>query len=356
MKEYISFDSHKHYTLAEREDVRTGSVQQQRIEHRPGAILEYLKDCPKGSSVAVEALGSWYWIVQEIEQAGMKACLVHPRKAKLMMGMINKTDKLDVHGLNRLQRNGTLPTVWIAPGALRDLRELTRTRMVLSQQRARLKNRLGATLDKYGLGVRDWSDPYGKGARGELEAMLDRLPQQTGFAARSLLEQLDFVQGQIERHEERLASLLEETQAMRLQRTLPGFGPILSAVVVLEMGEAGRFADAEHFASYAGTTPRVHSSGDKTRYGKLRPDVNRYLKRAFVEAGNVIARHHGKWPDRHVSRLYARLKPRKGGAKAVGAVARHLAEATYYVQNSKQPYRDPNLNRVCKEGLSATMA
>jgi transposase len=149
--------------------------------------------------------------------------------------------------------------------------------------------------------------------------------------------------------------VLRETPATRLQRRLPGFGPILSAVVVLEMGDVGRFPDAEHFASYAGTTPRVHSSGDKTRYGKLRPDVNRYLKWAFVEAANVIVRHHRSWPDRHVSRLYARLKPRKGGAKAVGAVARHMAEATYHVQSSREPYRDPALHRVCKEGLIATM-
>jgi len=355
MNEYIAFDSHKHYTLAEREDARTGRTQQVRIEHRPGAIREYLRPCRKGTAVAVEALGSWYWIVQEIEQAGMRPMLVHPRKAKLMMGMINKTDKLDVHGLNRLQRNGTLPTVWIAPGSLRDLRELTRTRMVLTQQRARLKNRLTATLDKYGLAAPDWSDPYGKGARADLEVLLDRLPEQTRFAGLALLEQLDFVHGQITRHEQRQASLLEETPAMRLQRSLPGFGPILSAVVVLEMGDVNRFPDAEHFASYAGTTPRVHSSGDKTRYGKLRPDVNRYLKWAFVEAANVIVRHHRSWPDRHVSRLYARLKPRKGGAKAVGAVARHLAEATYHVHRGRVPCRDPAWNRVCKEGLSATM-
>jgi transposase len=65
-----------------------------------------------------------------------------------MMGQTNKTDKLDAQGLNRLQRNGTLPTVWIPPGPLRDLRELTRTRLVLVAQCTRLKNRLSATLAK----------------------------------------------------------------------------------------------------------------------------------------------------------------------------------------------------------------
>jgi len=60
MEEYIAFDSHKRYTLAEREDVRTGRVRQQRIEHERGAIQGYLKKCMPGTPVAVEALGSWY--------------------------------------------------------------------------------------------------------------------------------------------------------------------------------------------------------------------------------------------------------------------------------------------------------
>jgi hypothetical protein len=115
MSEFISFDSHKHYTLMEREDRQTEAVRQYRIEHAPGAIRAALRECATGAAVAVEATGNWYWIVTEIEQAGLRPLLVHPRKAKLMMGLINKTDKLDVHGLNRLQRNGTLPTVWIPP-------------------------------------------------------------------------------------------------------------------------------------------------------------------------------------------------------------------------------------------------
>jgi transposase len=68
--------------------------------------------------------------------------------AKLMMGMVNKSDKLDAKGMNRLQRTGTLPTVWIPPSSVRDARELPRTRMVLSKQRTQLKNRVHAYLGK----------------------------------------------------------------------------------------------------------------------------------------------------------------------------------------------------------------
>src|SRR5947209_12744694 len=204
MSEYIAFDSHKRYSLVEREDVASGKiVQQVRLTHGPGAVRRYLARCTPGTAVALEATGNWYWIVEEIEQAGLQPRLVHPRKAKLMMGLINKTDKLDVHGLNRLQRNGTLPTVWIPPRPLRDLRELTRT------------------------------------------------------------------------------------------------------------------------------------------------DVNRYLKWAFVEAANSVAVNHRRCPERHVSQLYDRLRQRKGHHKAIGAVARHLAEAAFHVLRRQEAYRDPVLERGC---------
>lgn len=355
MSEYIAFDSHKHYTLMERMDARTGRAVQRRIEHSPGAICEALAGCTPGATVAVEAMGSWYWIIHEIEQAGLVPALVHPRKAKLMMGMINKTDKLDVHGLNRLQRNQSLPTVWIAPGGLRDVRELTRTRMTLTKHRTRIKNRLLSSLAKYGLKVEGYSDAFGVGARELWPGLLARLPEQTRWTCQQMWDQLLLADGQIVEHDKRLESLLPDLPELRLVRTLPGIGAILSAVIVLEIGDVGRFATAERLASYSGTTPRVHSSGGRTRYGRLRADVNRYLKWAFIEAGNCIALHATRKPDRHVSQLYQRLRQRKCHAKAVGAVARHLAEATFWVLTKQEAYRDPTLGRAT-EGVSAIFA
>ena len=348
MEEYIAFDSHRRYTLAEREGIADGSARQQRIDHRRGAIRDYLSSCQVGTAVAVEATGNWYWIIEEIEQAGLRPLLVHPRKAKLMMGMINKTDKLDVHGLNRLQRNQTLPTVWVPPRALRDLRELTRTRMVLTRQRTQLKNRLTSTLAKYGLGVQGRSDVFGVAARRQWPGLLEQLPEHTRFCATQLLDELDQVCERIAGMEKRLNGVVQGHSGMQLLLSMPGIGQILSPVIALEIGDVSRFPDAEHLASYAGTTPRVHSSGDKTRYGRLRPDVNRYLKWAFIEAANTIALQHRRQPDRHVSQLYSRLKNRKGHAKAIGAVARHLAEATWHLLTKQESYRDPRLGQTRK--------
>jgi transposase len=340
MKEYIAFDAHKRSTGVEREDVVTGRTKHDRLEHARGVIRRYLQPCAPGTPVAVEATGNWYWILDEIEQAGLQPQLVHPRKAKLMMGQTNKTDKLDAHGLNTLQRNGTLPTVWIPPCALRDLRELTRTRLVLVAQRTRLKNRLTATLAKYGFRSVA-SDPYGKRARAELQQQLQQLPSQTRWVSEQLLAQLDFVSQQVHQVEERLEELIETSAEMQLLMTLPGVAVILAATIALEIGDVSRFPSAAQLASYAGTTPRVHASGGKVRYGAMRADVNRYLKWAFVEAANSVAVNHRRCPERHVSHLYRRLRQRKGHSKAVGAVARHLAEAAFYVLGRQEGYRDP---------------
>jgi transposase len=112
----IAFDSHKRYTLASVERPDGRRVQERRVPHERGAVRRFLAHCEAGSPVAVETIGTWYWLVDEIEAAGYQPRLVHARKAKLMMGMVNKTDKLAARGLNRLQRTGTLPMVWIPPG------------------------------------------------------------------------------------------------------------------------------------------------------------------------------------------------------------------------------------------------
>ena len=341
MSEYIALDSHKRYSWVEREEVETGRVRQRRLAHARGSISEFLKTCAPGTPVAIEATANWYWIIDEIEQARCVPRLTHARKAKLMMGLINKTDKLDAHGMNTLQRNGTLPTVWIPPGPLRELRELTRTRVVLVAQRTRWKNRITATLAKWGVPASEYSDAYGKNAREEMEKRLAELPEQTRWATRQMLTQLDSLSEQIRQFEKRLEELVDVTPEMQLLETLPGVGVILAATIALEIGEIGRFLSAERLASYSGTTPRVHSSGGRTRYGRTRPDVNRYLKWAFAEAANSTTVNSRRFPERHVSQLYTRLRARKGHAKAVGAVARHLAEAAFHVLSRQQAYRDP---------------
>ena len=250
--------------------------------------------------------------------------LVHARKAKLMLAMVNKTDKLDARGLNRLQRSGTLPTVWIPSRELRDQRELPRTRMVFSRTRTRLKNRIHATLAKYALSVEEVSDLFGKKGRELLQQVLEQLPPHTRFATEQLLAQLDRVEQQIQLFERRIREVFAPAPELTWVMSLPWVGFILGIVSLLEIGEVERFASAEHLASYAGSTPRVIAPGGKMHYGQVRQDVNRYLKWTFMQAANVICLHHRSFPQRHVHRLYERCPAESGGPTCTSIIAIRL--------------------------------
>jgi hypothetical protein len=106
----ISLDTHKHYSLARVETGRGKLVVEERIEHRRGAIRSFLRRFEPGSPVAVETSGNYYWIVAEIEEAGMVPKLVNARKARARIGETNSSDKITVRGLNMLQHAKKLPT------------------------------------------------------------------------------------------------------------------------------------------------------------------------------------------------------------------------------------------------------
>ncbi|MFA5810381.1 MAG: IS110 family transposase [Thermoleophilia bacterium] len=339
----VGCDAHKHYSLFAVLDHRGRPVDQTRVNHEPGAIRAFVSRFPPGTPVALETVGNWYWIVDEIEQAGCVPLLAHAQMAKKMMGHVHKTDKLDAQGLAILQHLGSLPTVWIAPRETRDERELPRTRMALSKMRTALKNRMHSTLAKYALSLDTQSDIYAPKWRPQLMQLICSLPDETRRCMEQELELLDQVQEQIHRLEARILERVQMTPTIQLIQSVPGPAKILSIVIDREVGSIDRFPSPHHFASYSGLVPKVMASGGKTHYGKMIKAANNYLKWAFIEAANVVVRqqHHPRWRQKYVVALFERTRQRKGHAVAVGAVARYLAEATYWVLMKGEPYREP---------------
>jgi len=344
----VGCDAHRRYSQFAVLD-RDGRLSQQiRVDHEPGAIQAFLEDMPEGTPVALETVGNWYWIADEIEAAGCLPLLTHAAKAKIMMGNVNKTDKLDAKGLAKLLHLDSLPTVWLPPGEIRDERELHRTRMALSKLRTALKNRIHATLAKYGITSTEHSDIFAGKGRAWLHATLCRLPPETGRCVTQEIEALDGLQLQITQLEERIRQRIALTPSIQLLKSLPGVGDILAVVIEREIGSIDRFETSGQFTSFAGLVPTVHASGGKTRFGHMRKPCNQYLKWAFIEAANVIVRHrhHPAWKTKYVCQVYDQVSHRKGHAVAVGAVARHLAEGAYWIIKRQEPYRPPALRQA----------
>ena len=350
MEHFIGCDAHKKFSVfvAVNEKGQAGEVL--RVAHDRRLYREFLARLPAHSAIAVEASGSYSWLVDEMERSGHRPKLCNPHEAKRRMGLTNKTDKLDAKGLAILLRNGTLPEVWIPPSELRDQRELLRLRIFLVRLRTRVKNRIHGALAR-NVQV-PGADLFGVEARLHLGARLPDLPVHSREAVEQELATLDFLEIQIESAEQRLEAIMQVSVEADLLRTLPGIGKILSMVLMLEIGRVDRFPTAAHLASYAGLVPRVHSSGGHTRMGQVCGNVNRNLKWAFVEAGNLIVINQRRLAETHVVRLYQRIKRAKNHQKAVVAVARHLAEAAWWVLTKLEVYREPNGPR--QQALSST--
>jgi len=185
-------------------------------------------------------------------------------------------------------------------------------------------------------------DLFGTGARALLQSRLSELPTHTRSAIERELAAEDYLEKEITAVEKQLEAVREVSAEADLLMTLPCVGKILSMVLMLEIGRVDRFPTAAHLASYAGLVPRVHSSGGHTRMGQVCGNVNRNLKWAFVETGNLIVINQRRLAGTHVVRLYQRLKRSKNHQKAVVAVARHLAEAAWWILTKQEVYREPN--------------
>ncbi len=213
---------------------------------------------------------------------------------------------------------------------MRDAREMPRTRMVLSDQHTQLKNRIHATISKYGFKVDGISDAFGKQGRQILEGLLAKLPPHTGEALKLMLDELDHVQANLKVIEAKMQAAFAPCPQTTYLKSEPGVGEMLAVVIWTGIGTIERFGRAEQLASYAGLVPRENSNGGKIRYGRVRKDVNLYLKWAFVEAANSAVLNRERCQYRHISRLYENVKARRGHGKAIVAVARHLAEAAFW--------------------------
>jgi transposase len=214
--------------------------------------------------------------------------------------------------------------------------------MALKKHVVSLKNRIHATLAKYAICIEAKDIFAGQGRQALIEA-LSSLPAETRYCTTQELAVLEAVEAQIEGLEKRIKQQNAQTPSIQLLKTLPGLGDILAIVVDCEVGSISRFDYCDHFASYVGVVPKEHSSGGKIRYGHMLAESNHYLKWAFIEAANVISsrRNAPTWRNKHVVQLYERISSKKGHTKAIGAVARHLAEAAFWVLKKGEPYREP---------------
>mgnify|MGYP000424447629 CR=1 FL=1 len=293
---YIGIDYHKRYSVATQMDETGKILSQIRLSNDSDTLLGYLRGLPKGTKIALEATGSWYYFYEMAEGMGLDIHLAHPLKTRAIAAARIKTDKIDSTILAHLLRTNLLPTSYIPARATRDAREILRYRASLVFLRASLsaciaqaglKNKVHAILGKNGLVAR-CDEIFSKGGIAWLRSLEVRpCYRQALDGYLNLAEQLNCLIGAVSRQIEQMVK--KDPRAVLLT-TIPGISYYSALLIISEIGDINRFPTYGHLLSYGGLVPSVHSSGGRTRLGRITKEGSKWLRWILVETGYHAAR------------------------------------------------------------------
>jgi transposase len=346
--------------------------------------------------VAVESTGEFWKPLYNLLEGHVEILVVNAQHVKNVPG--RKTDVKDAEWLADLLRHGLLRGSFIPPQAQRDLRDLTRQRTNLVQDRATVVNRLHKVLEWANIKLTSVAtDVTGPSARAMLEAILHgqldppvlaelargrlrnkrpeleralagRVREHHRFLLAHHLAQIDFLDEQIAvfdvaiiqhveqagspptdqspgQHPETEAdpaatasgdSSLDWPTAVALLDTIPGIGQRLAEQLLAEIGpDMSRFLTEAHLASWAKLAPGNNESAGK-RYSGRTGHGNRWLRTSLVQAAHSAIRVK----DTYLRSFYHRLAGRRGAKRAIVAVAHRILTAIYYMLIRREPFRE----------------
>jgi transposase len=321
--------------------------------------------------VAMEATGVYWKPVYNILEARGRFTLLVANAQHIKAVPGRKTDIKDAEWVATLLRHGLIRGSFIPDRQQRELRELTRYRTALLQERAREVNRLQKTLEGANIKLAAvLSDITGVSGQRILDALLAGETDPASLAdlahwrvqsKREALEQavvgklsvtLRFVVSQQLQHLRALDDQIEECDAeverqMRpfaaeLARLdgIPGVGPRTAQVILAEIGvDMTRFPSDGHLAAWAGMAPGNNASG-----GKARPAPTRrgspWLRAALAEAAWAAS----KCKSGYLAAQFRRLASRRGKKRAIVAVGHSILVIVYHLLKDGKPYAELGTN------------
>jgi transposase len=315
--------------------------------------------------VAMESTGVYWKPIYYVLEERFVCLVVNAAHVKQVPG--RKTDIKDCEWIAQLLEHGLLRGSFVPPAPIRELRDLTRYRKVLIQDRTREANRLHKLLEDAGIKlasvatdvlgvsgramldalVRGTTDPdvLAELARGKLRAKLPALRQALAgrfrphhaFLVSQLLAHLDYIDETIatlsERIEEVIAPFAEELARLD---TIHGVAQRTAEVLIAELGvDMGQFPSDRHLASWAGLCPGNNESAGKHKSGKTRRG-NRWLRTALTEAALAAIRTSNS----AFAARYRRIMRHRGHKKAVTAVAHTMLVTAYHLLAQQTTYQE----------------
>lgn len=338
---YLAIDLHKRYLMIGGLDAQQRVVMPPRkvdLHRWPAWAATHLT---QADAVVVEATSNAWAIYDHLLPLVGRVVVADAFKIRQIAQSRVKTDKQDVLILAQLLRADLVPSVWVPPLHVRELRALIAHRNRLVRTAAMAKNRLQSLLHRHNL-----RPPNGKLFAAKQRPWWQQLdlPLSERLRVDQDLATLDHFAPQvatIDRELHRLSTAEPWAAQVPYLLQLPGIGVVTAMTVLAAIGEITRFPGAKQLVGYAGLGAGVHASGETYRTGAITKDGRRELRWVVVEAAQTAVRSHPYWRA-----LYARLEPRMGAGKAIVAVARKLLVAVWYVLSTRQADRHADAEQV----------
>jgi transposase len=319
-RQYVGIDFHRRRSVIVRLSADGERLGLRRIVNDPFELADAMRDAGESPQVVIEATYGWYWAVDLLQDLGATVHLANPNALNWGDRRV-KNDEIDAHDLADMLRLGRLAEAWIAPPALRELRELVRYRAKLVKLRSGLKAQVHAVMAKEGV-LPKVSDLFGPAGTRQL----DQLELGVPFAHRvsSLRELIALYDREVATLERDIHQHLKAHRGYRAVQAINGVGKVSAAVLVAEIGDIGRFPTPAHLSSWVGLTPKHRESDTKTRRGRISKQGSRLVRATLIEG---ISRYHG---GSVLDAQYQKIAKRRGKNKARVALARKVLTLVYY--------------------------
>ncbi len=325
------FDVHRRQITFDYVDTDTGRLQRGRITPACRAVLRrWLAERFAGRTdvqFAVEACTGWRFVVEELERAGIEAELAEPADTAAARGRKRraKTDPADAAHLRELLAGGRLPTSWIPPVQVREMRAILELYKDLRDEHTAWVQRIHAIGFHQGvpaMGNGGVASPAGR-ARLESGEGLSPAGRQAVTVALRVLDALDTELEALHRQIRTFANQQPGCKALQAQY---GVGAITSAAIWAMMGDTRRFSASRQAVRHTGLDVTVYSSDGKRAPGHLAKQGPPLLRWALYEAACLASQTRA--PE-HA--YYADVKERIDHKRAAISVARKIARRSHHI-------------------------
>lgn len=316
--------------------------------------------------VAMESTGN-YWrpIFNVLELLGLEIMVVNAQHMKTVPG--RKTDTKDAEWISDLLRHGLLKPSYIPEREQRELRDVSRYRKSLTEERAREINRLEKILQSANIKLSSVSsDITSVSAKNIVNSILKGKPEEEAIASivygpmkqkipeimlsidgmltmvqkklvRAILDHIDDMTKRIDAMDNMINGEMKKYEdAIKWLDDMPGIGESSAQTILAEIGlDMSRFYSDSHLAAWSGLCPGNNESAGKRKKAKTRKG-NKTLKSIMIQCAKSAVKCNGTF----FKAQYERLVGRRGYNRATTAVAHSMIIAIYHMLKNNVPFKD----------------